>query len=729
MLAILRHGDVLIPASELKRAGMSALNYQVVLVDGQEYVALSQLAPSITYTFDERNLALRVVAQSQHFDGTFVDMQSNRPPGVSSSKNTSAFFNYAFDLQDFKHLSEFSELGVSSRGNLYYTGFAFQPNGRLVRGLSNITFDNPARLKRWIVGDTFASGGELGGSSFLGGVTVARNFDLNPYFIRYPGVGVSGAVMTPSIAEIYVNGYLVGTQQLQPGKFDINNIPLIAGAGNTQVVVRDAFGRTQTLSRSYYYSTAVLQRGLSDYSYSAGARRSNIGSLSGDYGKVVFIGRDRVGLTDWFTAGGRLEAGTNFVSAGPSATIRLGSGQLSLDAALSRASGLSGGAAAANYSFLNRRLSYGASLATVGSHYATASLLPTEDRATSAGAVFAGFSIGPRSSLSVNFAASNSRDSGPSQDITLAGTTRLSNRFDLIVTGDHSHNSPGFNANRFFLALNYQLGNNTLAAITSQGGANGAGSGFSVQRSLPLGTGTGYRISQGTGSEIHADNLVQYQTSFGLYQAANRQQGGGSHNALSASGGLVDAGNGIMLTRAVESGFAVIDLPNLRGVRGYVNNQLVGRTDKKGRLLIPNLLPYYANRVQISDQDVPLDYSVQATEETVSPPYRGGSLLRFPVQRVTAVTGTLVVDAARTLTVPSFGQLRVTIAGHPVLSELGRGGEFYLENVSAGEYSAVVEYDGGRCAFQLIVPKRQAAVTEVGRLRCTPPQISGTTPR
>jgi outer membrane usher protein FimD/PapC len=43
-----------------------------------------------------------------------------------------------------------------------------------------------------------------------------------------------------------------------------------------------------------------------------------------------------------------------------------------------------------------------------------------------------------------------------------------------------------------------------------------------------------------------------------------------------------------------------------------VSNQEVGRTNKEGNLLVPNLLSYYGNILNISDQDVPLDNSVAA---------------------------------------------------------------------------------------------------------------------
>jgi len=724
VLAVVRTDDVLVPLADLRRSGLAKVTARPQVIDGQSYISLRSLAPGIAYVFDNRDLSLTLTADTGYFGATVVDVgDANRPPDITYGHNASAFLNYALDWQNLGGVSEFSEVGISSRGNLYYSGFSIGPGGKFVRGLTNATFDNPALMKRWVIGDTFADGGELGGSTFLAGVSVSRNFSLNPYFIQYPGIGISGATLTPSTAQIYVNGHLVSVQQLPPGSFSITNIPVVAGGGNTAVVVRDAFGRTQTLSNSYYYSTTVLQRGLNEYSYNLGSRRTDVQTASAHYGPTVFVGRNRVGLTDWFTGGGRLEAGPGLVSFGPTASVRLGSGQLGFNAGFSAANGSRAGSAVEmDYNYQSRRVSYGARLASIGSNYATATLAPSDDRATNLASAFVGFEVGPRASVTLNYDMGHMRSGSQQQNLTLAGALRLSDTFDLVATADHTHISPGYSANQYFMALNYQLGRHTLAAVSEQGGTSG-GTGISLQENLPVGAGTGYRFQHGTGSQIHDDDLFQYQTSFGSYQAEYRQISGSGQTDVLASGGLVDAGDGIMFTRAVEDGFAVIDVAGLAGVRGYYNNQQMGRTDKRGRLLIPNLLSYYGNRVGIADQDVPLNYSIDATEKTVAPPYRGGVLVRFPVQKVSAITGTMVVDSARKPTIPSFGQLRVTVNGQDLVSELGRRGQFYMENVSPGRYPAEVEYADGLCAFQLIVPDRASTLTEIGSVHCSPQQI------
>ena len=728
VLAVVKpSGDVLVPLAPLAGAGLH-VSVPTTNVDGTPYVSLRALAPQTAFSFDQRALSLDVTAQTSQLTAQTLNLEYGAPPDITHSTAPSAFFNYALNWVNYKQLSEFSELGVSSRGNLYYSGFSFQPNGSFVRGLTNATFDNPAHMKRWIVGDSFASGGLLGGNTFIGGVTVQRDFGLNPYFIQYPGVAISGQALTPSTAQVYVNGHLVSTQPVAPGRFDITNIPVVAGGGNAQVVVRDAFGRTQTLTSNYYYATSVLGRGISDYSYSLGSQRSDVGTASFDYGPAVFVGQERVGITNWFTGGGRLDAASGLVSGGPTAAFRLGHGQLGMQAAMSADKGGGGGAGELDYSYENRFVTYGGSLVAVSPHYATASLPSTANRTTSLATVFTGFQVGVNASVQLSYTASQMRDTGRENIAALTGSVHLTRKLDLLVNADDTFTGVTGSTRQYFLGVTYQLGPETLATISGQGGTGGAGTGVALNRSLPLGTGYGYLLSHGTGSEITDEDYVQAQTSFGFYQASYLGEHGSSQSDLLASGGLVDAGDGVMITRPVDDGFAVIEVPGLRGVRGYYNNQIVGKTDGRGRLLVPNVLSYYGNKVEISDQDVPIDYSIESTEETVSPPYRGGVLARFPVQRVAAVTGEVVVGDHPSSVIPSFAQLRVAVNGKRQVSELNADGRFYIEDVSPGRYTAQVDYPDGSCEFSLVVPKLHGAVTELGRVPCLPRQVGAATP-
>jgi len=144
----------------------------------------------------------------------------------------------------------------------------------------------------------------------------------------------------------------------------------------------------------------------------------------------------------------------------------------------------------------------------------------------------------------------------------------------------------------------------------------------------------------------------------------------------------------------------------------------VGQTDARGDLLVPNLLSYYGNQLDIADKDIPLEYQVDATRKVVGPPYRGGAIVNFPVHRMQAFTGTLVIDADGSVLVPARGHLTVTANGKPYDSPLGKNGEFYVENVPGGCHSALVEFKQGQCRFTMEVPETKDAYVRLGTVRC-----------
>ncbi len=189
----------------------------------------------------------------------------------------------------------------------------------------------------------------------------------------------------------------------------------------------------------------------------------------------------------------------------------------------------------------------------------------------------------------------------------------------------------------------------------------------------------------------------------------------------SAPRGIVTIGGRVYATRPVYDSFALMRVPGVAGIPGYISNQEVGRTDARGDLVVPNLLSYYGNRLGIGVADVPLDYAIDATEQIVAPAFRGGALVTFPVQRTQRFTGRLVVDVSGKSVSPAYGQLTITVDGKPVISPVGKGGEFYFENLAAAKYAADLEYAGGTCRFTLEVPAADVPFTNLGRLHCVVP--------
>jgi outer membrane usher protein len=159
-------------------------------------------------------------------------------------------------------------------------------------------------MRRVTLGDSFVSAGILGGTELLGGLSIAKNFSLDPYFIRSPSQDISGILTTPSTVDVYRNGVLIKQEYLPPGSFSLNNIPTQVRQGNTQVVIRDALGNTHQINSPYYLGSQLLAQGLSDYDYGVGFQRTDL-TASFRYSAPEISAFHRYGLTNWLTVGGR----------------------------------------------------------------------------------------------------------------------------------------------------------------------------------------------------------------------------------------------------------------------------------------------------------------------------------------------------------------------------------------------------------------------------------------
>jgi len=720
-LVIIQPGDILVRRADLEQAGLHGFSGRQKVVDGESYVSLQSLVPAVSYKFDENALTLSLTAQPGLLGTSVVNLGNQQPEGVVYNKNTSAFFNYALNGQNFGSYSFFGESGLSLKGNLLYGSFSRKSDGAVVRGLTNFTLDNRNNLTRWVVGDSFASTGNLGGSLFLAGVSVSREFGLNPYLVRQPTFDFSGAVLTPSTVEVFVNGQRIRREELPPGQFELNNLLLPAGSGATRVVIRDAFGREQAIASPFYFSAGLLKPGFSDYSFNLGFRRKNLDADSWNYGAPVFLGRYSQGLTNSLTVGGRWEAAPDLVSGGPTVTAALPFGAMELSAAASNEAGLAGTAASLAYSYSGGRVGLGGSLRLLSDHYANLSLKALEDRPLVEANAFISTAISRNLSTGVQYSSANFRDAGQTRRVSLFSTLRLSDRANLFLSASHASRTDQPTSNEAFLGLTYSLGGNTTANL-SQGIQNGQPTTtLAVQQSPPVGTGLGYRF-QGNANEqqVQGNNgRLEYQAPFGEYELGyDRSNKGQGTTSFRAAGGVVAIGGNVFFTRPVGQSFALIQVPGIKGVRGYASNQEIGRTNAKGNLLVPNLLPYYGNRLGIADEDIPLNYSIEAKEELVAPPLRGGVVVRFPIQRIQALTGTVVVEAEGKTIIPVYGQLKVSVDGKSVESPIGEQGEFYLENLAPGHYPAKVEYTQRNCQFSLKVPASDQPLVNLGQLQC-----------
>jgi outer membrane usher protein len=719
-LVVLRGRDALVGATRLRDAGLHGFGGTRETIDGEELVSLGSLADVLVFRLDERELRLVLVVSPSLLATSVRSYHSAAPPDITYRSDTSAFVNYAVNWAEGSGASLFTESAAHAGRALIYNTASVN-DGSVIRGLTSVTFDDRRTLRRWVAGDGFARTGPLGGDAWIGGITVAREFAIEPYFVTHPSLSLAAPVAIPSTVEVHVNGRLVSQEQVAPGRLDLRNLPLTMGRNDARIVVRDAFGNASEISTSYYQSNAVLSRGLHDYQYSLGFRRDALGLSSWGYKKLVSLARHRYGVSDALTLGGRAEAASGLFSLGPSASLRLPFGDVEGTGGFSAGDEGRGAAGLAAYTYSGRPFGAGASILAATAAYATVNAPPRDDRPALEVSAFGGTSIGARTSVTIQHNRARLHGGTSRARSALLGSLRLTRRLVLTASVAYVRDATG-KGPEALVGLSALFGR-TTTTVSAAGDRAGSSVGVETQQPLPVGVGYGYYARAETGTPGSVAAAAQYQGRFGRYELRRDVFGGQAMTSASVAGSVVAIGGDLYASRPVQQSFALMRVPGVGGVRGFASNQEVGRTNKAGNLLVPDLQPYYGNLLNISDTDIPLDYSIGGVRTTIAPPYRGGALVVFPVQPLRRITGSIRIGLAPAGRVPRDGELSVTLAGEdaPVTSPVGADGAFYFENLPAGRHRAVVRDSMGECALVLEVPASTDAATDLGTVPCLLP--------
>jgi len=729
-------GDFLLREQDLKSVGLLLPDGAATVLEREEYRPLRAL-PGMGYSFNEKTLTLELAAASTLLPKQQFDFQRRWSPGVYFPKDTGGFFNYgvtytAGNSFSFESLEVASELGVRWSDYLFFSSSSYthQPSeDRFVRQMTNVTYDARPSMQRVILGDfQVPSSGTIGTGVLLGGISFSKVYRIDPYFLYYPTARFSGEVSSPSSAEIYLDGTRIRTEKLLPGEYDFRNIWYFGGKRDVTVVLRDPFGREERISQPYYFTDTLLREGLHEYSYNLGFRREDFGVESNRYGPPAFSAFHNYGASDSLTVGFRGEGDKEFANLGPQASYRsdrAGQFSVSLAGSVDKGNG-AGGVAAFSHQYQDRRL--GTRLLLIGQSrdFATFGGGNPADRVRYLAGAGASYGTGSAGFLSLDYAV-RGKQKGPDLRVASARYTKNflgSLNLQLSFTNTRERES----ANTFFAGLTYYPWTDTSLSASYRGTEDTNTYTVQAQKNQPVGEGWGYRLTAAKtdaqpASVTSVNPFVQYNAKRGIVSAeysGDFPDSGNSRESyrLSAAGGVAYVGGVFGLSRPVTDSFGLVTVDNLAGVRVYQNNQEIGRTDARGRVLVPDMGSYVENQISIADKDVPMDYSLAEINRLVSPPLRSGSVIRFDARKYQAITGKLFARVDGESRPVEYHEILMEAEGKELSFPTGKGGEFYLENLPPGTYPASFEYKGRECVVVLKVPESGETIIDLGGIAC-----------
>jgi outer membrane usher protein len=177
-------------------------------------------------------------------------------------------------------------------------------------------------------------------------------------------------------------------------------------------------------------------------------------------------------------------------------------------------------------------------------------------------------------------------------------------------------------------------------------------------------------------------------------------------------GSIALAGGGVFLANRIDDAFAVVDV-GAPGVAVSHENRTIGVTDSSGRLLVPYLLSWQRNAIQIDPKNLPIDADVRSTRNVVVPADSSGVVVKFGVTRHSdAALVVLVEQDGKPVPVTSQGKLEK--GGETFV--VGYDGQAYVQGLSSQNRVVIRRPDNSTCRAEFAYtpkPGEQVLIKDV----------------
>lgn len=634
---------------------------------------------------------------------------------------------------------------------------ALESDGTLSRRGTRFVYDMPEDALRITAGDVDPLKTSYQGGSDLLGVTIEKSYQkLQPGQSIHPTGSHGFRIERPSDVDVVINGHVTQRLQLRPGDYDINDLPLTAGANDISLIITDDVGNKRTMAFTVFSGRSLLAPGVSEWALSGGvASRYNTTEAPGitngfsqleyDFGSPMLTGYYQRGLTDDLTGEAHLQADTGVLMGGAGAFFQTAFGFFGADTALSHAFDSGPGIAAHitydlaniegadgikrsfrfaseyrsenfavvdvidphNETMLNFSTSYSQELPwkLSGSLSASYSIIRDGDDHYGADLNLAR-SFGP--SLSTGLSVGYDHSATPSTESRLPegmkAMLRLNYRVSEHASLDASHDARD---GRSQVSYRYQEGTgvgawNAQAEIEHEGGS------VDGQDNIGLNGALGY-----TGNR--AEVAVSQHTGFVGFEGDTS----GQRTSVTAGTAVAFADGAVAVGRPVSNSFAIVEphanLPDSKVTVGSSKDAARASSGMLGPALLPDLSAYSPSRVPIDVENLPVGYDLGAGGFDLYAPYKSG--YRFTIGSDYTVTafGALVDDVGEPvalLTGEAFEEGHPT--EHRVTVFTNKAGRFGAQGLRPGRWVIEMATEP-KSRFVFDVPK-----DTVGLLRLDP---------
>lgn len=602
------------------------------------------------------------------------------------------------------------------------------------RGDLRLVRDFPDRALRLAVGEV--SYPVTGFQAFrpLVGAVLARNFELDPYHLTQPIAEAGFMLEEPSRVEIWVNGFLEKTMRLPAGPYQARDFFLEAGVNQIEIVVEGPSGTREVLELSIPFDFGLLRPGLAEFALTAGLQTDpDASNVRYDTESPALSSLFRRGITDRWTAGVNLQAGTDRTLLGIRSDVATAVGTLRFDLAhlaTGGSSDSSGGAARVGFERRWRSRAGGRAPTTLlataivrSPHFspeATQDNPPLAGRGGFQARVTRPIGWGVSASLGVDLEQRRSPQPATLRTVS-AGFRKRFQRLAVAVdlglrTGEADSDDRWV---RVFASWVPRPRGETLEAVFDSRNET-TRLAWRHTPSLAIGQ-PSYGLSlesQRAGQSAVGDvALAADRAELGLRLEATHRDGTTSGNAeLRAAGAVAFADGVFAFGRPISRGFAILaSHPALAGqVVGLerVGSSYLARTGRWPTALLGDLEPYRQRVVTVEATDLPVGFDLGPGLFTVAPTYKSGVVVAVG-SGATAIVGGTLVDPERNPMGRAVFEITDNHGEHPMLLFTSGTGRFRVEGLRPGPYR--LRWPNAPDAFaELVVPADAVGILDIG---------------
>lgn len=711
LLPITLYGEtIIVQPVDLRKINIS--------IPGNSIRPLSEV-PGIKYTYDHASQKIELVVDPMLLKTTHISARQIErnvassgsglvtnyeiaATGYSGSKAGNKAVNLWTDIRPF------TPSGVGSTSGNYTTN-----GNKYIRYDTSWVSTNQEEMRSFAVGDVTSGSVNWSRPVRIGGFRINSDYSTRPDLITFPTPTFSGSAEVPTTVDILLNNVKTYSANVESGPFVISNAPILVGAGQISLVVKDVMGRDVVTTMPLYVDNKLLKSGLSSYSFDAGFLRKDYGRSSFDYDKnFVMSGVFSQGISDNLTMQAHGEFSGSLRNAGVGADYLIPAlGLISGNFSYSHHQGKTG----IQYGFGHQYIGRGSSI------YSQCQFNSADfrDLAIISGGLLrkrqcsasGSYSLSERINVGSSIVMAKSVSSSITSYIA-SMTYRINNNTSLVLNGTKSVGNQSQYSVFAGLSMSFESGISSSANIRNTD--RGIQSEIGISKAANFDGGIGYtgQLSKSDGAYRQFGRIDYLGKNGNAYLVANKYDSQIS-TTFGFYGGLISMGDNLFLSRSVYDSFAVVSTNGVPNIPVFAENRLSSVTDENGYALISNLIGYYKNNISIDLSDTEIGNYSEFERMYVVPKARAGSFISFPLRKMNSAIINLVDADGNPLKIGTTAYVGVA----EVETIVGYDGQVYVENFD-GDIRIKSKIHGKDCLSIPKIKKESAGIMNFGKQIC-----------